>query len=260
MLVDHPEVSQKAFYPRRTDLEPTLRVDVGDAVLGCYLHTPHPTAGTLLHFHGNGELAADYAGHYADLFLQMGVNVCFAEYRGYGASTGTPSLGGMLPDGARIVEALGVPPEKMVVFGRSLGCVYALELVRRYPRMAGLVLESGCADVLETLRLFLDNPEQLGGTEGALRAEIETHFNHKAKLESYQGPLLVLHAVHDRLLECSHGERLYAWGGGKAKQLVLFPNGDHNTILSANFRQYIAELHAFLRRTGVSNSQTEWRL
>src|SRR5438045_1942146 len=105
MLVDNPLISRRVFYPRPSELEPTCTVDVGDARLGCYVFRRHPEAGTLLHFHGNGELAAEYAAEYAEFFLGLGVNVCFAEYRGYGASTGQPGLGAMLGDGEQIVRA-----------------------------------------------------------------------------------------------------------------------------------------------------------
>jgi pimeloyl-ACP methyl ester carboxylesterase len=255
MLVDHPEVSRRVFYPRRTALKPTLTVDVGGATLGCYLHQRHPGAGTLLHFHGNGELAADYSAGGADRFLQMGVNVCFVEYRGYGASTGRPSLGAMLPDGEQVVKALGLAPEKVVAFGRSLGSLYAVELTRRLPQLAGLVLESGIADVVEVLRLFVADPADLGSSWEEVRREAAAHFDQKAKLEGYRGRLLVLHAAHDTLLLPVHARRLYAWGGGPEKKLVVFPAGDHNTIFVANAREYLGEVAAFLRETGISQEE-----
>ena len=60
----------------------------------------------MLHFHGNGELVAEYID-VADLFVGRGLNVCFAEYC-YGQSTGKPALVAMQKDGEKIVEALGV--------------------------------------------------------------------------------------------------------------------------------------------------------
>src|SRR5580700_3521630 len=121
MILDHPKISRRIFFPRPSDAEPSLRVDVGNVSLGCYLRRPYSGAGLLLHFHGNGELASDYDRAYAKFFLEMGVNVCFAEYRGYGRSTGSPSLVAMLGDGERIVQTLGIEPERLVVLGRSLG-------------------------------------------------------------------------------------------------------------------------------------------
>ncbi|HEX8203707.1 MAG TPA: alpha/beta hydrolase, partial [Isosphaeraceae bacterium] len=207
--------------------------------------------GLLLHFHGNGELAAEYAADDVELFRRMGVNVCFAEYRGYGASTGEPALGAMLGDGERIVRALGVPPERIVAFGRSLGSLYAIELARRLPRLAGLIIESGVADVLELIRLFLPDVAGLGTTEAELATEVEAHFNLKRSLEGFAGDLLILHAAGDRLLNASHARRLHDWAGAREKKLVLFETGDHNSILFANLPAYLREVDAFLRRAGI---------
>jgi hypothetical protein len=104
MLVDHPLISRRVFFPRPSNLEPTCTVEVGETRLACYSFRRHPQAGMILHFHGNGELAAEYAADSAQFFLCLGINVCFAEYRGYGASTGTPGLGAMLGDGCPEVK------------------------------------------------------------------------------------------------------------------------------------------------------------
>jgi hypothetical protein len=64
--------------------------------------------------------------------------------------------------------------------------------------------------------------------------------------------LLVLHAEHDQFLDRSHAERLHAWGGGSDKRLVIFPTGNHNTILFANLEEYITEVKQFLERVGVA--------
>lgn len=251
MLVDHPLISRRVFFPRPSNLKPTCPVEVGETLLACYAFRRHPQAGMILHFHGNGELAAEYATDSAEFFLCLGINVSFAEYRGYGASTGTPSLGAMLGDGEQIVRALGVPAERLVVFGRSLGSVYAIELARRLPQIAGLILESGIADILETWPVAESVLERCGFTRGNLLQEVATHFDHRAKLQHYSGPLLVLHSRHDQVVDCSHAERLHAWGGGSDKRLVIFPNGDHNTILSANYMEYVREVAQLLRRAGV---------
>ena len=50
------------------------------------------------------------------------------------------------------------------------------------------------------------------------------YFNHRAKLASYRGPLLVLHADQDDLLDAAHARRLCSWGGGVDKRLMLFPS------------------------------------
>jgi pimeloyl-ACP methyl ester carboxylesterase len=247
--LDHPLVSRRVFQPRPTAATPSLWVDTDGGRLGCHVRRVDPAAGWVVYFHGNGELAADCDRHLHDLFT--GVNVCFAEYRGYGASDGTPQLAAMLGDGERVVAALGVPAEWVVAFGRSLGSVYAVELARRLPALAGLILESGLADLAELWSVVADD-DALGLPPGAAAAALAERFDHRAKLAGYAGPVLVLHTAGDRLVPPSHAERLHAWAGGADRRLVLFPRGDHNTILGANVAEYVVAVRRFLRDAGVA--------
>jgi uncharacterized protein len=252
-VLDHPLISQQVFFPRPSGVTPTLRVDVGGIELGCYLRRIDPEACTVLYFHGNGELAAECDRYYSAMFTDMGINVCFAEYRGYGASGGTPTLAGMLGDGERIVEALGVPPERVIAFGRSLGSLYAVELARRLPKLGGLVIESGIADVLDLWPLE-KVVAYIGGDAVEITRAITACLDQRTKLEGYTGPLLVMHAIDDQLLEPSHAERLHAWGGGTDKRLVIFPQGNHNSIFAANATKYLSEVRSFLRKVQLAHA------
>jgi alpha-beta hydrolase superfamily lysophospholipase len=202
-----------------------------------------------VHFHGNAEVVADYVPAMASMVNGLGVNVVFAEYRGYGSSTGTPSLGKMLDDVKPIVEATGVPSPRLVFFGRSLGSVFAVEATTRYPNAAGLVIESGIADPLERT-LMRVSPESLGTTAAALAQVVRARVDQQAKLAAFHGPLLVFHTVKDALIPVSHGSRIYEWGGApeEEKEIVLFEHGDHGTIFATNHREYLAKLGAFLAR------------
>jgi pimeloyl-ACP methyl ester carboxylesterase len=252
MILDHPLVGERLFFPRPTDLEPDLVVEVeGGAQLACHVRQGHPQSGSVVHFHGNGELASEYARHYAGLFRAMGVNVCFVEYRGYGRSTGIPALAAMRGDGEKVVQALGVDPKKVVAFGRSIGSLYAIELAHRLPGIAGVVIESGIANVGEP-SIVRDALARLGESEERLAQELGSAFDLKQKLGGYRGALLVLHAEHDQFLGRSHAERLHAWAGGPDKRLVVLPSGNHNTILASNFQEYIREVTEFLERVGVA--------
>jgi pimeloyl-ACP methyl ester carboxylesterase len=253
-LLDHPIISRRVFHPRPTPDEPTLWVEADWLRLGCHVRRIDPTAGWVVHFHGNGELAAESARFCSDLFTGAGLNVCFVEYRGYGASEGQPSLSGMLGDGERVVAALGVPASRVVAFGRSLGSLYAVELARRLPQLGGLVLESGIASLTD-LWPFADEAEVLGCGIKALTDAVGADFDQQVKLGGYTGPLLVLHAAEDRLVGRSHAERLCTWAGG-AKRLVVFPHGNHNTILLANIVEYMAELRGFLGRLGLGPAKS----
>ncbi|MGA3120467.1 MAG: alpha/beta hydrolase [Polyangiaceae bacterium] len=253
-LLDHPLLSSRYFFPRRGSLHDAFLVTTADgsAQLACYRAAPHADALTVLHFHGNAEIVSDYVPEVAEVVTSFGVNVVFAEYRGYGASTGSPSLGAMIDDAEVVFQAVGLPAERIVAFGRSLGSLFAVEVVARHPDAAGLVIESGIADPLEAT-IARVSAEDLGTSPHALAAEVAARFDQRAKLAAYRGPILVLHTAQDMLIPASHAERLASWGGAPAteKKLVIFPQGDHGTIYPANRAAYIAELGSFLGRLRV---------
>lgn len=243
-LLNHPLISERYFFPRPGALRDPFWIDCGAAQLGCSYHELDPRAKTLVHFHGNGEIVDDWCGDFVALVQKMGCNCLLAEFRGYGSSTGTPQLGKMLEDVGTIVAALDKPAGELIFFGRSVGSIFAIEAVSRFPEAAGLVLESGVADVLERLLLRVD-PEELGVGDAELAAVVDRSLNHRRKLAAYPGPLLVLHSRHDGLVDASHGQRLYDWAGGR-KTLKIFPQGNHNDIMLVNAREYFGLLQEFV--------------
>ena len=242
-IADHPIITERYFFPMEVPLADPHLVDVGEATLACH-YADGGYDQTVVHFHGNGEVVADYLPGFVHQLHQLGANAFFAEYRGYGGSTGTPMLGAMLDDVSAIRDALDVDDDQIVVFGRSIGSIYAIEFAARHPEIAGLVVESGIADVLERI-LLRARPSELGTTLEALKADFGTLFDHRRKLQSYSGPSLFMHADRDHLVDVSHAERNAEWAGEEAK-LVVFDKGDHNTIFHANREVYLAELAQFL--------------
>ena len=229
-MLDHPIVSQRYFFPRTTPPPDPFRVHTGEVSLACH-RVAAGNARTLLHFHGNGEVVADWVGGFSAGVTAAGLDLLLAEYRGYGGSGGEPMLAAMLDDALALHDALGVPPEQVVVYGRSVGSIYALHVAASRP-VAGLVLESGIADVHERLRLRVD-PAELGTDEQGLRDAVAASFDHEAKMTAYAGPVLVLHARDDHLVDVSHGERLAGWAGARGT-LRVFERGDHNSIHAYN--------------------------
>ena len=244
-ILDHPILGDRYFFPRRAPLANPFPVEVEGATLACHLESAPPDVGTLVHFHGNGEVVADYLPDFARALTATGWNLFLAEYRGYGSSTGTPGLRVMLDDVEGIFTALGKSASELVVYGRSVGSIYAIEFANRYPGIAGLVLESGIADVLERIRLRVI-PEELGVTETQLATAVAGCLDHRAKLGRYEGPTLVIHARDDDLVGPSHGRRLHEWSGADPENLVLFERGGHNGVVSVNWTAYLATLQGFL--------------
>ena len=245
-ILDHPAISGRYLFPQPRCVDDPFLVEVDGAKLACYRRIIDPRNFTLVHFHGNGEAVADYVPDMAEVFAGIGLNSLFVEYREYGGSTGNAQLVAMLDDGEAAIDAAELLPEKTIVFGRSIGSLYAIELAHRLPNIAGLILESGIADPSERFLTYADL-KSAGLEEAAVLAEVARYFNHEAKLSEYKNPLLVLHTEDDGLIDISHAERNYQWAGSTQKQLVRFPFGNHNTILQANLKEYLDLLGDFVR-------------
>ncbi len=244
-MLDHAVIADRYFYPRSAEMAEPYWVEAADGSrLACYHRGADPDAKTVIYFHGNGEVVSDYLPDFPEWFVRAGYNCLMAEYRGYGMSTGRPALAGMLDDVERIIDSLGVPDSRVVLFGRSIGSLYALHGVSRRPRLEGLILESGISDISE--RFFMRvQPEELGVSREELVRELNTHFDYARKFSVFQGRTLILHTQHDELVPVHHAERLYA-AAPEPKQLEIFERGGHNDIFMWNRDAYMALVEAFV--------------
>jgi hypothetical protein len=240
-LLDHPLIGERYFFPRPDRVDRPEIIESGGIELRCYRDRAGDGAPVVLHFHGNGEVVADWAAELPAALAAAGISTLLAEYRGYGGSGGSPALGSMLDDALAIADAAG-PPQRTVVYGRSVGSIYALEVASRRP-VAGLVIESGIADIRQRLAIRLDASE-LGATDAELDAAIADQLDHRAKLEAFAGPVLILHAAGDHLVGAEHARQLAGWAGDRG-ELLLFDRGDHNSIWAYNGAEITRRLTTF---------------
>jgi uncharacterized protein len=244
-ILDHPLVSSRYFFPRGEAIPDPYWVEAADgSKLGCYYRAVNSDAKTVVYFHGNGEVVADYLPDFPSWITGAGHNVLLAEYRGYGMSTGHPSLAGMLEDVVPIIQSLDIPDRKIILFGRSIGSLYALHGVYRRPQIGGLIIESGVADLSE--RFFQRvAPEELGVSRTDVVSELKKYFDYAQKLSGFQGRTLVMHARFDELLDVHQAEVLYA-AAREPKRLKIFDRGGHNDIFFRNRVEYMRLVEEFL--------------
>jgi predicted alpha/beta-fold hydrolase len=127
-------VDRMIFYPEPgVDLRPEQLDVVGEDVRiltedGVRVHAfflPNPGATrAILFLHGNAGNASHRLPNAAAL-MQLGSHVLLLDYRGYGLSEGRPDEAGVYADAraglAHLVDHVGIPERRTVVFGRSLG-------------------------------------------------------------------------------------------------------------------------------------------
>lgn len=243
-ILNHPLIAERYFFPRRDSPSTPFWINCRGVRLACAYHEISPDAPTLLHFHGNGEVVADYLDSFPKRIGDMGCNCLLVEYRGYGGSSGKPLLGEMLADVPEIIHEFGVPPGKIILFGRSVGSLFALKAAGCFPEAAGLILESAIADPLERLLLRID-PQEIGATRQQLAAALQSRLDVPNVLQDFRKPVLILHARQDELVDPTHAERLAAWCSGPVR-LQVFPRGGHNDIMFINAPDYFSLIRDFL--------------
>ena len=215
-VLDRPEVLAFLFHPREEwpgQAAPESAHDVSitvddDAAIGGRFHMAHPEGPNILFFHGNGEIVADY-DDLGPAYNQMGINFLPVDYRGYGRSSGRPTVTAMMQDCHTIFDFTRNWLEDngyngpLVIMGRSLGSASALELASRYPdQIDALVIESGFAFVGPLLQLLGINLSAVGFEEGQ-------GFGHTAKIMAFEKPTLIIHAEYDHIIPFSDGEALF---------------------------------------------------
>ena len=250
-LFDRREVSQFIFYPRRDpppqDDIALYPVEVGGGIsVVCRFYPAPKGVATILYFHGNGETAWDY-DLVSSLYTALGINLFVADYRGYGLSTGEPTISHILHDAHPIFERLrevlgdGGYPEAVFVMGRSLGSAPAIDVAfRSHNAVRGLIVESGFSDALRLLSYI--------GLPLKIPAQHEKDFPNGYKMRSIRIPTLLIHAAEDHLIPLYEAEELLRLSAAEDKHLVVIPRADHNTLMMAGRERYFQEIEEFIKK------------
>ncbi len=195
---------------------------------------------SLLFFHGNGEIVSDY-DNLAEYFNAMGAEMLVADFRGYGRSTGTPTLRATLADAHIIFETLksnSKLKEKVCIMGRSLGSAPTLELCARHPDISGCVLESGYADPIPLVERRGLKIDKTTPAEDAL-------FNNSQKIRLVKCPTLIMHGADDFLISPHEAKLNFDNAGAKLKHLEILEGVGHNDMMMAPDQSYFTTLKRF---------------
>ena len=159
----------------------------------------------VLYLHGNASTVASRMNvrHYTRL-RALGLNVLAPEYRGYNGLEGLPSEATVAADARAAYDYLrdreGIPAERLVIFGWSLGAAVAVGLASTVDARA-VVLEGAPASIAdigqEQYPLF------------PVRWIIRNPFNAIETVDAIRAPLLFLHSPEDRIVPYKEGRRLF---------------------------------------------------
>lgn len=255
--LDIPEVLTGLFHPR-SEYEPTEKpadaIDMlipveGSIAVGARFYMKDKSAPNVLFFHGNGEIVSDY-DDMGPLYNRMGMNFLAVDYRGYGRSTGSPTVTAMMRDCHEVYRFSRAWLEEngytgaFIVMGRSLGSASALELANYYmEQINGLIVESGFAHTGPLLELLGVNISAMGFTE-------EKGLRNLDKMRTWGRPALVIHAEFDHIIPFSEGEALYNTCPSPEKTFLKIPNANHNDIFIRGLDAYMDAVKALCEKIG----------
>lgn len=247
--LDRPEILMYLFHPR-PDWGPQRDNDIVIPIeskvdIGARFHLTGHTAPAILFFHGNGEIASDY-DELGPVYNRLGIHFLAVDYRGYGRSTGSPSVTSMMRDCHQIfhfsrnwLKENGYQG-RFFLMGRSLGSASVIELASSYPEMVdGLIVESGFAYTVPLLNLLGIDTRSIGFTES-------DGLDNLAKIRKFSKPLLIIHAEKDHIIPFSDGQALYDACRSSRKTILKIPQANHNDIFAHGFEQYMQAVEQFV--------------
>lgn len=213
-----------------------------DGIPVCALDLPAPPGGrTIVHFHNNRDTVADAADLARSLHAR-GFGVLLVEYRGYGISRGAdPSEEGLYNDAEAALDGLadrGIGPDRVVLWGTSLGTGVAAEMARR-GRGAALVLVTPYTSI----------PDVVADRVPGLPASIllPYRFDTLGKSASIHMPTLVIHGDRDEIVPFWMGDRVASAIPGA--RLLRVSGGRHGDLFLREGERLIEAIGEISRRT-----------
>ena len=174
---------------------------------------------------------------------QMGLSVFLFDYRGYGKSQAVrPSEEGLYQDAVGAYDYLTrirkIRPERICIFGRSLGAAVAGDLATQRPASA-LILESSFPSI-EAVAKFHYRGLPVHMLLGA-------EFRLIDRLPQLSLPKLIIHGDKDDIIPVELGRQVFE-GAKPPKDWYVIPGADHNNTYEVGGGAYFRRLDEFIKK------------
>jgi len=225
--------ARRAAIAQRSSVE-SLFIDAAD---GTRLHAWHvraaPGSSLVMYFGGNAEEVSWMLDDAARRTPEA--SWLLVDYRGYGASGGSPSEKALVEDALGWYDKISPQYKAVYVFGRSLGSGVAVQLAAQRP-IAGVILVAPFDSLVEVGKHYYPFLP--------VNWMLRHRFDSVALAPKISAPLLCVVATRDEIIPAVHSKRLYdAWGGPKT--LVELVGAGHNS--TDNAANYWSSIVAFLK-------------
>ena len=212
----------------------------GTKLFGWYVEN-RDTSGVILWCHGNAGNIINRLENLRELY-RIGLSVFIFDYRGYGRSQSLrPSEEGLYQDALGAYDYLTrtrmIRPERIVIFGRSLGATVAAEVASHKPA-AGLILESPFPSIEAVAKYHY------GGLP--VHWLLGADFRLIDRLPQLSLPKLIIHGDQDDIIPLELGRQVFE-AAVPPKFFYVIKGADHNNTYQVGGAAYFRRWAEFIQ-------------
>ncbi|CAF3902495.1 unnamed protein product [Rotaria magnacalcarata] len=231
----------------------------------------------IIYLHGqDGTRATHYRSNHYRVMSAFGNHIITLDYRGYGDSTGTPSVHGFIHDVIHVFNVIRqvCPENPITLWGHSMGTGVALWTMRtllqnntNLKQPSGLVLEAPFYNTIEALvsypitRVLKINPYFMQAALDSLAAPCTNEIFLTSSISLLPLPIIIIHSEDDAIIPYHHAQLIEDYvsihrdKNLPAIRFITVPrsaNCGHNHIYSyPKFEELVSDI-AFLRALSSS--------
>lgn len=228
-MVFMPPAKGYSFKPEMVMIE----TEGGEKICAYYLVNPKAEF-TLLYSHGNAEDIGQNDFVF-ERFYDQGFSVLGYDYRGYGLSEGKPSGKNAYQDAeaayAYLTEQAGVPANKIIPMGRSIGGTFAVWIASEKP-VAGLILQNAFTSAYRVLTRLPIIPFD--------------KFKNLGKVKKLNCPILIMYGTEDKIVKPWHGRALYKAANEPKSFLEAEGIGHNDDMATMAWDEYWSSINNFI--------------
>ena len=230
-IVFQPPMVLRGLFPPRAVGEHvrqvSYRAEDGTELFAFLVGDVHRARRILVAFHGNADLARNLIPWAEAVTRVANVAVLLPEIRGYDGLAGRPTYLAVALDAraarAFVAGPLGVPGDRVVYFGHSLGSAIAAELARENPPTA-LLLQSPFSSAKAMARRMA---MPFLATFWPIVSRV--HYDTVQRVQDVPVPVWVAHGLRDRVVPAHMGKEVFEAATVKGG-LLLVPGAGHNDV------------------------------